>query len=137
MSDDKIGYRRPPKAHQFQPGKSGNPAGRPKGAKSIRADLEAMLIEPETVRVDGKPSQVTKQQALLLAIVSRALTGNMRACELILRFADRERSTIDSQVTQEDRTAFDEAMQQHIEREVQKRLQSQSNISSSQEEGNS
>ena len=32
--DYAVGYGRPPKATQFKPGRSGNPRGRPKGAKS-------------------------------------------------------------------------------------------------------
>ncbi len=32
--DDEVGYRKPPKAHRFKNGQSGNSRGRPKGSKS-------------------------------------------------------------------------------------------------------
>ena len=35
MSDDyEVGYGKPPKSRQWKPGQSGNPKGRPKGARN-------------------------------------------------------------------------------------------------------
>jgi hypothetical protein len=31
--DSRVGYKRPPQHSKFKPGQSGNPKGRPKGAK--------------------------------------------------------------------------------------------------------
>jgi len=44
--DYQVGYGRPPKAGQFQPGKSGNPNGRPKG----RPSLHEIILE-EAARI--------------------------------------------------------------------------------------
>ena len=51
QDDPKAGYKRPPKATQFQKGRSGNPNGRPKGAKSL---YDLMLEDGrQRVRVKG------------------------------------------------------------------------------------
>jgi len=39
-----VGYAKPPKAHQWKPGESGNPLGRPKGSRN-KPTLEAFLRE--------------------------------------------------------------------------------------------
>ncbi len=41
----KVGYCRPPLANRFRPGQSGNPRGRPKGARNLRTVMAAALAE--------------------------------------------------------------------------------------------
>ena len=40
-----IGYKRPPKATQFQKGQSGNPRGRPRGSKNLSTLISEALDE--------------------------------------------------------------------------------------------
>jgi hypothetical protein len=73
-----VGYRRPPTKTRWQPGRSGNPAGRPKASKA--ALLESMadiLSQPVTARgADGKAVELGGLEAAYLALCKKALKGD-------------------------------------------------------------
>ena len=94
--DPKVGYGRPPKATQFKPGQSGNPNGRPKGAKTRRFGSggytlrDALLAETErTIVIQEGDHKVTLThlQVILRRLSHEAMKGDPKAAELILRHA--------------------------------------------------
>ena len=78
-----IGYGHPPVEHRFQSGRSGNPSGRPKGARRFTADLLDELAEIIAVHGDQKAA-VTKQRAIVNVLVSKALKGDAHAIATII-----------------------------------------------------
>lgn len=83
----KVGYQRPPKGNQFKPGQSGNPKGRPKGSKNLRASLEGILTEPISVRKGDRVQKVTSLQAVIMTNLNKALKGDQRAIDAIYKTA--------------------------------------------------
>jgi hypothetical protein len=84
MSDEKTGYKRPPKAHRFKQGESGNPRGRPKARRNVNDDLAEMLNKPIQVRENGKLRWITQQQALLLRLFEQGMAGDVKSIANII-----------------------------------------------------
>ena len=87
MSEDKgyeVGYGKPPKSTQFQPGQSGNPKGRPRGIKNLNTDLEEELNERLLVNEAGNPREITKQRAILKSMFAKAIKGDTRAASVLI-----------------------------------------------------
>lgn len=88
MSNDKTGYKKPPKHTRFKKGQSGNPAGRPKGRKSLNKRFEEMMAEKVTIVENGERKQVAKGDLLLKSLFNQATKGNIRAADMLLKRLD-------------------------------------------------
>ncbi len=85
--DYKVGYGKPPKEHQFKPGVSGHPPGRPKGTRNVKTDAKAVLAVPVKVNKDGKTKKVSSQYAIFLKLREKALKGDSRAIDKMIDLA--------------------------------------------------
>lgn len=83
-----VGYKKPPKETRFQKGRSGNPKGRPKGARGVDAVLKEIMNEKIAVKTAGGRQKMRRNVAMLHRAVDLALAGNTRMMELILRRLD-------------------------------------------------
>jgi hypothetical protein len=78
-----VGYGKPPRHTRFAKGQSGNPRGRPCGAKSFTTLLEEALNEAVTVTENGGRRKVSKRRAIVTQLVNRSVTADFRATKLL------------------------------------------------------
>jgi hypothetical protein len=74
-----VGYGKPPKAGQFEKGRSGNPKGRPRGSRSVESMLDKVTQESIPVTENGRTRRMPKSEAILRQLIAKALSGNLGA----------------------------------------------------------
>jgi hypothetical protein len=79
-----VGYGNPPMATRFKPGVSGNPRGRPKGARNFNTIVAATVSERLVVTENGRRKRITKIEAAVKQLVNRAAGGDTRSTQLLI-----------------------------------------------------
>jgi hypothetical protein len=81
--DYEVGYGKPPRHTRFVKGQSGNPRGRPPGAKNFPNLVNETLNEQVVVTENGRRRKISKRQAIIVQLVNRAATANFPAMKLL------------------------------------------------------
>ncbi|HKF59468.1 MAG TPA: DUF5681 domain-containing protein [Blastocatellia bacterium] len=113
-----VGYRQPPEGSRFRAGQSGNPKGRPKGARNRTTILDHALNERVVVTDNGKRKSITKQEAIFKQLVNKAASGDYRAAQLVLNEMRELEARLSS--TESGREIIDQADQQVFENFVKR-----------------
>jgi len=104
-----VGYGKPPAQTQFRPGQSGNPGGRPKGARNKlpalnEERLKNIILEEayRAIRINDGDRQikVPMAQAIVRAVAVNAVKGQQRAQRLfteLLTTTERENKALNDE----------------------------------------
>ena len=82
--DYEVGYGKPPRHTRFEPGQSGNPRGRPLGAKNMKTLLSKALNELVVVTEPGGRRKVSKREAIVTQLVNRSAKADYKAIQILL-----------------------------------------------------
>lgn len=86
-NDDKpyeVGYGKPPQNTRFKPGQSGNPKGKPRGAKNLATIVDNATKEKVVVTENGKRRAVSKLELVIKQLVNKAALGDQKATMQLL-----------------------------------------------------
>ncbi len=78
-----TGYKKPPMHSQWKKGQSGNPSGKPKKEPSLNAKLKNLAAKEIVVTENGKKVSMTQDEAMLVAVLMKAMKGDMAAVKFV------------------------------------------------------
>jgi hypothetical protein len=90
-----TGYGKPPKQHRFKPGQSGNPRGRPKGAKNTAIIIDEILNRKVRVRTGDTVRKMTVLEAMLTGFADHGLKGDTKSAAFLLDRKERAQAAGD------------------------------------------
>ena len=79
-----VGYGKPPQSTRFKPGQSGNPKGKPRGAKNLASILDNAIKEKVVVNENGKRKTISKLEVAIRQLVNKAAMGDQKAMMQLL-----------------------------------------------------
>jgi hypothetical protein len=82
--DCKVGYKKPPEHTRFKKGQSGNPGGRPRGAKNLATLVGQALDQKVSVTEQGRRRKVTKREAIITQLVNKSAQADLKATTILL-----------------------------------------------------
>jgi Family of unknown function (DUF5681) len=90
--DYKVGYKKPPLHTRFKRGQSGNPRGRPRGAKNFSTVLNDALNQRVVVTENGRHRMISKRELGIRQLVDKFAMAEVQATRLLLGLMlERER----------------------------------------------
>jgi len=111
--DYEVGYSKPPRHTRFVKGQSGNPRGRPPGAKNMKTLLNKALNELVVVTDNGGRRKLTKREAIVTQLVNRSAKADFKAIQILLGLLRDIEGDTDSPAADQ---TFTEADQRIIQR---------------------
>jgi hypothetical protein len=84
-----VGYGKPPAAHQFRKGKSGNPFGRPKKKPGIVEMVQRVMNEKVPITLNGRRRMVTSIEAAFHVVRTKGISGDLKAIRFMQTLIDR------------------------------------------------
>ncbi len=89
-ADGSAGYKKPPRRSRFQPGRSGNPKGRPPGAKSRKKIVDEIANEMHWVNEGGRRRRLSTLELILMFVRNRSLKDkNVKAFRAVHRLLEK------------------------------------------------
>jgi hypothetical protein len=113
----RVGHGKPPAEHQFRPGQSGHPQGRPKGSKNTNAILKSVLDQKIEIRVKGRLRLISVREAIITRFAEDALKGNTKSAAFLLQRYDMPESSGDqpsSVLAEEEQEIIDAYLNSHL-----------------------
>lgn len=114
--DYAVGYCRPPKEHQFRPGESGNPRGRPEGALTLEDLFAREARRLVKLKRGDEIIHITKLEALVRKVFQKGLDGDLGASRIILQLATQGGEVADQNDPDTAAMPDDEAVQRILRR---------------------
>jgi hypothetical protein len=88
-----VGYGKPPEATRFQPGKSGNPKGRPVSRKDTEPAIDRVLGERFVVVERGRRRRIPAEEVIYRQQRTKAMNGDLNAAKYLSERKERSPSS--------------------------------------------